>query len=131
MIGLDTNVLVRYLAQDDVKQAALANALMDSLTDANPGFVSLVVLVETVWVLESRYGANADKIAQVLETLLHIGSLAVDQAETVWRSLRRFKTEGGDFSDTLIAMLAHDRGCAQTYTFDKGAARYAGMVLLK
>jgi predicted nucleic-acid-binding protein len=131
MIGLDTNVLMRYLAQDDAKQAAQANKLIDSLTHANSGFISLVVLVGMVWVLESRYAADADKIAQVLEILLHIDCLAVDQEETVWRSLHRFKADGGDFSDTLIAMLAHDKGCTQTYTFDKGTAKRAGMVLLE
>jgi predicted nucleic-acid-binding protein len=109
----------------------LANSLVESLTDATPGFVSLVVLVETVWVLESCYGADAHKISQVLEALLHIVGVKVEQAETVWRSLRRFKAENGDFSDTLIATLACDQGCRLVYTFDKGATKRAGMTLLE
>jgi predicted nucleic-acid-binding protein len=131
MIGLDTNILVRYLAQDDPIQTALANRLVESLTDAAPGFVSLVVLVETVWVLESCYGADAGKIAQIVETLLHVGNFKVEQAQTIWRSLRRFKADGDDFSDTLIAALARDKGCRLVYTFDKAAAKRAGMDLLK
>jgi predicted nucleic-acid-binding protein len=131
MIGLDTNILVRYLAQDDPRQSLLANKLVESLTDAAPGFVSLVVLMETVWVLESRYDADADKIAQVLETLLHVEGFEVEQAETAWRSLRRFKAEGGDFSDTLIATLARDKGCHLIYSFDKRATKLSGMTLLK
>jgi predicted nucleic-acid-binding protein len=131
MIGLDTNILVRYLAQDDAGQAALADKLVESLTDTAPGFVSLVVLMETVWVLESRYGVGADKVAQVLETLLNVGGIVVEQTEIVWRSLRWFKAESGDFSDTLIAMLARGNGCKVIYTFDKSAAKRSGMTLLK
>ena len=55
MIGLDTNVLVRYIMQDDPKQAALANKLIEGLTAATPGYVSLVAIVELVWVLESAF----------------------------------------------------------------------------
>lgn len=131
MIGLDTNVLVRYIVQDDPGQAALATKLIESLTPEAQGFVSQVVLVETVWVLEASYGADADKIAAVVETLLRIGSILVDRADLVWRTLRLFKQDGGDFSDALVSALAREAGCSMVCTFDQAAAKRSGMTLLK
>ena len=131
MIGLDTNVLVRYLAQDDAKQTPLATDLIESLTADGPGFVSHVVLVETVWVLESCYSADAGRIAQVVETLLHVESLVVDEADVVWRALRQFKHAGGDLADALVAALARRAGCRETYTFDRGAAKRFDLTLLQ
>lgn len=131
MIGLDTNVLVRYLTQDDPKQAPLATQLIESLSAEAPGFVSHVVLVETVWVLEACYGANAVRIATVMETLLNVESIVVDEAEVVWRALRQFKQRGGDFADGLVSALARRAGCETIYSFDRGAAKRFGMTLLK
>lgn len=131
MIGLDTNILVRYLAQDDARQTEQAIRLIESLTPAQPGYLSLLVVTETVWVLESCYDTGRSKIAQIVETLLSIDSLVVEQSDTAWRALRRFKREGGDFSDALIAAQAVSSGCDTVYTFDKGAAKRTGMTLLK
>lgn len=125
MIGLDTNVLIRYIAQDDPKQSPLATRLIESLTGAHPGFISHVVLVEAVWVLEACYAADPAKIAEVIETLLRIGGLVVAQADVVWRALHLFKQERGDFEDALIAELARHAGCTSVQTFDKGAAKRA------
>ena len=130
MTGLDTNVLVRYLAQDDAKQAAAATRLVESLTPAEPGFVSHVVLVESAWVLESCYEADAVRIATVVETLLRSESIRVERAEVVWRALRRFRDGKGDFSDVLVTGLAAEAGCHAVYTFDRGAVKRAGMTLL-
>lgn len=130
MIGLDTNVLVRYLAQDDARQSPQATRLVESLTGADPGFVSHVVLAETVWVLESCYGADARKIVEVIETLLRIVGLRVDRADIVWQALREFKQRLGDFPDVLIAEIARSAGCTSVQTFDQGAAKRAGMTLL-
>lgn len=131
MIGLDTNVLVRYLAQDDARQSPLASRLVESLTNADPGFVSHVVLAETVWVLESCYDADTSKIAEVIETLLRSEGLNIDRAEVVWRALREFRQRLGDFPDVLIAELARHAGCTSTHTFDEGAARRADMTLIR
>lgn len=130
MIGLDTNVLVRYLAQDEPKQAALATRLVESLTTDEPGFVSHVVLAEGVWVLESCYAADPARIAHVIDTVLRTSGIVVERAESVWRALRQFKQHQGDFANTLIAVSARDAGCRATYTFDKGAAKRSGMTLL-
>lgn len=130
MIGLDTNVLVRYLTQDDAAQAVLATRLVESMSKEQPGFVSLLVLVELVWVLESCYSADGDKIATVVETMLRTDGLVVARAKVVWQALRQFRRKAGDFADTLIAQLAQDAGCTSVQTFDKGAAGRAGMTLL-
>lgn len=131
MIGLDTNVLVRYLAQDDKSQSASASRLIErELTPEDPGFVSLVALVETVWVLESCYGCSRADITVILERLLRVKQLRIQDAETAWRALRQFISGKADFSDCLIERLGHAHGCLHTATFDKAAARFAGMKLI-
>lgn len=128
MIGLDTNVLVRYFAQDDAKQSAKATALIESLTDAQPGYLSHVVLIELVWVLQRCYDASREMVAETLERLLRTQGLVVQEAEQVWQALRVYR-QGGDFADCLIARAAMAAGCDEVVTFDKRAAK-AGMRLL-
>lgn len=131
MIGLDTNVLVRYIVQDDKSQSASASRLIERELSAEvPGFVSLIVLVELVWVLESCYGCTRTDIATVVERLLRVKQISVQDAETAWRALRQFISGKADFSDCLIERLGHAHGCQHTSTFDKAAAKYAGMKLL-
>lgn len=130
MIGLDTNVLVRYLAQDDPKQSAAATGLLGSLSAASPAFVSQVVLAETVWVLQSRYAADASQIGQVVETLLRTDVIQVERADVVWQALRRFRQGHGDFPDALVVELGRAAGCKQIYSFDRGAVKRCGMTLL-
>lgn len=131
MIGIDTNVLVRYLAQDDPEQAALATRLLESLSSAAPAFVSQVVLAETVWVLRSCYAANASRIGHVIEMLLRTEAILVERAEVVWRALRRFRKNQGTFPDALVAELARAAGCERVYSFDRAAVKRSGMTLLK
>ena len=131
MIGLDTNVLVRYLAQDEKTQSALASRLIErELTPEAPGFVSLIALVETVWVLESCYGCTRADVTAVIERLLRVKQLKIQEAETAWRALRLFVSGKADFSDCLIERLGHAHNCLHTATFDKTAAKFAGMKLL-
>lgn len=125
MIGLDTNVLVRYFAQDDAEQSARATVLIESLTDAKPGYLSQVVLIELVWVLQRCYDASREMTADTLERLLRTQELAVQDAEQVWQALRIYR-QGGDFADCLIARVAMAAGCNEVVTFDKGAVK-AGM----
>lgn len=131
MIGLDTNVLVRYIMQDDDKQAAKATKLVESLSAAAPGFITLVSVVELVWVLSSCYDLSRLQIAQALEVILRSKQLVVDQSEHVVRALRAFSTGGADFADCLIERMAASAGCAQTMTFDNAAAKTAGMTLIQ
>ncbi|MBO0495800.1 type II toxin-antitoxin system VapC family toxin [Pseudomonas sp. Marseille-Q1929] len=127
MIGLDTNVLVRYVTQDDPIQSAKASDLIESLTTLSPGFVSLVSVVELVWVLQSCYQSAKSDVVMVLETLLRTRELTIEHAETLWQALRRFTASKADFADCLIERCAHAAGCEYTATFDLNAAKAAGM----
>ena len=127
MIGLDTNVLVRYVTQDDPVQSAKASELIESLTTLSPGFVSLVSVVELVWVLQICYQCAKSDVVTVLETLLRTRELIIEHAEIIWQALRRFSANKADFADCLIARCAHAAGCEYTATFDLDAAKAAGM----
>lgn len=93
--------------------------------------MSQVVLAETVWVLRSRYAADATRIGQVIETLLGTDAIQVERADVVWRAWRRFRHGQGDFPDAPAAELALAAGCKQIHSFDRGAAKRSGMTLLE
>lgn len=134
MIGLDTNVLVRYLAQDDPKQAARATRLIEQeLTASKPGFVSLVVLAELCWVLARLYGASQDEIRQTVDDLLGTPQFHLERREVVQAAVQRAKggtASKAGFVDALIAQTVQAEGCSHVVTFDKAAVRGAGMMLL-
>jgi len=130
MIGLDTNVLVRYIMQDDLKQSPLANRLIESLTAESPGFVTMVSVVELGWVLSSAYELGRLELIDAIEALLHAKELVVERAETVWKAVRQFKAANADFADCLIACSAATAGCGRTMTFDRAAAKSSGMTLV-
>jgi predicted nucleic-acid-binding protein len=131
MIGLDTNVLVRYLTLDDPVQARAAVKLVDSLTADEAGFLSLVVIAELAWVLETSYAFNKDSLVQVFEMLLRSRELIVEQKQTVAQALQLYASGKAGFVDYLIERVAHAAGCEYTFTFDQKAAVSAGMRLLK
>jgi len=130
MIGLDANVLVRYIMQDDARQSPLATRLVESLSAESPGFVSLVSVVELSWVLGSSYGLDRAQLVEALEALLRTKEIVVDRAETVWKALRVFQNANADLADCLIERTAASAGCDRTMTFDRGAAKGCGMVLI-
>ncbi|WP_443748310.1 PIN domain-containing protein [Asticcacaulis solisilvae] len=130
MIGLDTNVIIRYVMQDDAKQAAAATNLIESLTSDDPGFITIISIVESVWVLSSSYELTREQIALFLEKLLSTQGLRIDRAEDIWRALRVYQSSRADFADCLIERTAFSAGCSQTVTFDIRASKAAGMVLL-
>ncbi|MGD0837673.1 MAG: type II toxin-antitoxin system VapC family toxin [Polyangia bacterium] len=130
MIGIDTNVLVRYIAQDDPVQSRRATAFVErECTEATPGFVGLIALVEVVWVAESCYAASRGEVAQIVRRMLSARQLVAQDAETVWQALRLFEEGKADFADCLLERSAASAGCKRTVTFDRDAAR-AGMTLL-
>jgi predicted nucleic-acid-binding protein len=131
MIGLDTNVLVRYIMQDGAKQAAKATRLVEGLTAQEPGFIALVSVVELVWVLSSSYDLDRGQIVQALDVILRSKQLVVDQAEHVVRAQRAYRAGNADFADCLIERTAVAAGCAKTMTFDVAAAKTAGMTLIQ
>jgi len=130
VIGLDTNVVVRYIMQDDPRQARPATELIESLTADAPGFVTLVSMAEIAWVLASAYGLTRIQVCQALEGLLRTQEILVERAEVVWRALRLFQSGGADFADGLIAHCSAAAGCERTMTFDRAAAKAGGMTLL-
>lgn len=130
MIGLDTNVLVRYIAQDDSKQSPKATRLIESLTADAPGYVSVVSVVELVWVLTSCYALTRNEIYEVLETLLRTKEIIVEHADIVWKALRLFKEGKAEFADCLIERSANEAGCNYTATFDRDAVKHCGMQLI-
>ena len=131
MIGLDTNVLVRYIMQDDAKQAALANQLIEGLSEAEPGYVSLVAVVELVWVLESAYDLTRRQITEALRNLLSVNVFKVDRVAVVAAALRAYADGTADVADCLIERSSALVGCRCTMTFDRAAAKTGGMVLIK
>lgn len=134
MIGLDTNVLVRYLAQDDAKQAAIATRLIErDLSAAQPGFISLVVLVELCWVLKRLYAANELELLGTVQDLLGAAQFRVESRAVVQAATQRLfglKSVRVGLSDLLITEIAKNQGCSHTVSFDKDAVRLAGMTLL-
>lgn len=130
MIGLDTNVLVRYIAQDDKKQSALASQIIGDLTASNPGYITLIGLIELVWVMKSCYGASKPEMVVILERLLRTQELMVENAEVAHKALQLFSTTQADFADCLIERSSAFAGCAKTFTFDKNAAVLTGMTLI-
>jgi len=129
VIGLDTNVVVRYLVQVDPDQSAIASELIDELTETDPGYLSLVTVVELYWVLRRAYKVDADRCAELLEGLLDARELRVDRS-TVVRTALAARQDGVDFVAAVIDELGRTAGCDHTVTFDQRAARDGGMRLL-
>jgi predicted nucleic-acid-binding protein len=130
MTGLDTNILVRLLAQDDPAQSQRAVEFLQTLSREMPGFVSLVSLIELIWVLRSQYRMNKARLILGMEWLLNSSELVVESQEAVTQALSRFASVKADFADCLIERSCHAAGCRETITFDVDASRFAGMTLL-
>lgn len=131
MTGLDTNILVRYVAQDDPRQSAAATRLMEkTLSVEEPGFVSLVTMCEVAWVLAECYAADRSRIRAVLQGLLETRQIVVESAELAWRALRAWEGSAADFSDALIGEVALAAGAKKVLTFDKAAAKLPSFALL-
>jgi len=129
MIGLDTNIIVRYLAQDDELQSEQATQIIENkLSPDNPGYISLIVLVELVWVLTRCYYQTKNELHPIINQLLTTKQFQIEQVDNVFKALRKWQQSNGDFSDALIAVLAQDKGCSYTLTFDKKAVSL-GMIL--
>jgi predicted nucleic-acid-binding protein len=127
MIGLDTNVVVRYLTQDDPQQSRRAAHIFDhQLTTAEPGFLSVVAMVEIAWVLDRVYGFLEQEIAAAIELLLQTDVLLVENEQEVFTAMIALKERRGGFADALIAALGTKAGCKHTLTFDQKALRLPG-----
>ena len=130
MIGLDTNILVRYLTQDDALQSAKAREIVERrLTEEKPGFVSIVAMVEVVWVLERAYRLRPQQIVGAVERMLQTDVLVVENEQEVFTAMIALKEGQGSFADAVIAALGARVGCSSTLTFDRKALRLPGFEL--
>jgi predicted nucleic-acid-binding protein len=131
MIGLDSNILIRYLTSDDPAQSPKAVALIEQqLTMGNPGFISNVALAETVWTLKRFYRFSDGAIALAVERILRIEALIVQNEPQVFAAMIALKNGLGEFGDALIEALGAKAGCTHTLTFDRGTSRLPGFELL-
>lgn len=129
MIGLDTNVVIRYITQDDPAQARKATALIENgLSLKEPGFITLICLVEITWVLESCYNQGKPEVLAVVHALLTTKQLVIENADIAYIALKRCLANQGDFSDALIVAIAERAGCSKVFTFDR-KAKAIGMTL--
>lgn len=132
MIGLDTNVVIRYLVQDDKKQSDLATQFIEkTLTVEEPGYINHVCLCEITWVLQRCYGVTKPQLQAIIESLLTTKQFLVENVEVAWKSLRAFNESGAEFSDALIGQANVYHGCEFTVTFDKKASSLSGFNLLE
>jgi predicted nucleic-acid-binding protein len=130
MIGLDTNVLVRYIMQDDAKQSAVATRLIEGLSEDAPGFITLVSVIELTWVLEFAFALNRSQIVEVFQRMMSVDVFKLDRAGVVQSALRTYSNGKADFADCLIERLSAQAGCDRTMTFDRNTAKTGRMVLI-
>ena len=131
MIGLDTNVLVRYCVRDDPEQAAKATDIIEQgLSEHEFAYINLVVLVETVWVLQRVYRLTDQEIAAFLERMLQADRLRVENEQQVFEAMLAVKEGNGRFTDALIGTINAAAGCAHTATFDRKAGRLPGFAVI-
>ncbi len=121
MIGLDTNMLVRYLTQDEPEQAKKAMSEIEKgLSQGQMFFIADIVVCELVWVLETAYRYERKEIARVLDRILRTKQFQFESKDLLWQSLADYKQKRGDFSDYLIGLAGQKAGCKETITFDTG-----------
>ncbi|MDF5725123.1 MAG: type II toxin-antitoxin system VapC family toxin [Rhizonema sp. PD37] len=131
MKGLDTNVLVRYLVQDDIEQWKLADEYIKDVKAKNDTcFINNIVLCELIWVLKTSYKLNRDEIIDAIEKILRVDTFDFENREAAWWSVQQMKKHKADFSDFLIKKINQQAGCTETVTFDAKLQRVEGILLL-
>jgi predicted nucleic-acid-binding protein len=130
MLGIDTNVLVRFLVQDDPVQFEKALKLIKrEVAAGRPVFINQLVLMETEWVLRSRYAAPKEKIIAAISGLLETVDVQLEDEAAIEEALYMWKDASADFADCLIAAKNRRMGCRETATFDVKAAKLPGFVI--
>lgn len=130
MIGLDTNILLRAATQDDPALSPIAQALIDTLDEATPGYINSVALVEFAWSLRRRYNYERSAIVTAIEALMQSAAFVVGDRDAVNAAITRCNDEGLHFADSLIGELNRVAGCETTMTFDRPAARRSAFTQL-
>jgi len=131
MVGIDTNVLVRHVVQDDEEQAALARELIENRLDAvNQAYIPLIVLCEFVWVLRTAYGYSRQQVALALRQLLVTDCFAVERHDLAWKAYYDYDGGNTDYADCIVARTNREHGAEPTFTFDRKAAGGEGFRIL-
>ena len=131
MVGLDTNVLVRYITQDGDEAPAVTPVLEKTCTEQSPVFLCTIVLCELVWVLDRAYGYDRRSIVLILEKLLATREFEIEDAQTVWRALGDYEIGPADFADYLISYTCGEHEAGPVYTLDRKAAKHSGFALVR
>ena len=131
MIGVDTNVLVRFYIKDEQQQYKRVHQLFRNADHNNPICINLVVLMEWFWVLTEIYGVSKTDILKELEYLLGSKEIVLENSADVRKASQLFKNQNADFEDCLIGILNRSKNCESTYTFDKAASNLTSFTLLK
>jgi predicted nucleic-acid-binding protein len=131
VIAIDTNVLIRFLVRDDEAQfLAASNLIYDCIANSQPVLISLLVMLETEWVLRSRYKISKPEIAAVFNKLLESKETMFEDEESLEESLQAWKESSADFADCLIVTKSRRLGCSNLMTFDLKASTLPGAQLL-
>ena len=130
MTGLDTNILARFFLQDDPLQSPKADAIMGALSLSEPGWIGMATVLELVWVLSTKNRIDRTGITKILSHLLTREEIVIEQSNILQTALQLYRNGNADFADCLIAASARAAGCSRTVTFDRIAARDAGMELV-
>jgi predicted nucleic-acid-binding protein len=128
VIGVDTNVLLRHLVNDDPQQSPAATRFLAERGPEDPAFVSTAVLLELIWSLRRSYRLPNDDVSRIIESLLRSRDIVVQDAGAVRRALWDSRDEQADIADAVIAHAAIDAGCDGIVTFDRRAQRLPGML---
>ena len=132
MIGVDTNVLVRFFVRDDARQTSLAHKFMDERSDSDPAFVSILVIAELIWALGQIYGFDRDRIRATITLLLSSSDVVIEREDIIKGAVTEATATNADMADTIIAAVSLNAGCSRIMTFDRDAARHiAAMELLR
>ena len=124
MIAIDTNILVRYITQDDEAQSKAAENLLAKYSNKFQSiFINNIVMCELIWVLEKGYSYNQEQIASTIRVILSTEEFAFEYHNILWLALEDYELKKVDFSDSLISKLNHHLGFKQTFSFDKAAIK--------
>jgi predicted nucleic-acid-binding protein len=130
VIGLDTNILIRHVMQDDPAQSERASNAIAQFTEDDPAFISLITIVESVWVLRTSYRLDTTAVSRFIDSLLAASEFVVQAPDVVRRAMTLSREHQTEFADAVIAMLGIDADCDETLTFDRRASDLPGMRLL-
>ncbi len=132
MIGLDTNIILRYIVRDDLAQVKIVDSYIEKCCDNDVTlFISNIVLCELVWVLDISYKCEKNQIIRTIEKILQTSQFIFEDRQSAWQALSAYKKSRADFADALIGFTNKSSGCKETITFDKIAAKLPEFKLLQ